>query len=221
VEQRSKAWHEARLGKATASRFCDIVATTRSGESASRKNYRAELVIERLTHTPLPSYSNGAMQWGEDFEDVAALAYELKTGHATKKIGFLAKGDVGASPDRLVDPFGLVEIKCPNTATHIETLLAKQAPKKHIPQIQGQLWLSGRKWCDFVSYDPRMPAELQLFIKRVYRDDDYIKWLAEEVIRFLEEVTAEVTKLLQIKEGKGGQKELTAAGINRRSSDKS
>lgn len=191
--QRSPEWYEARLGKATASRFADILAKTRTGEGAGRKNYRAELVIERLTGIPADNYTNAAMQWGTEYEALAKMEYELSTGNSIKEVGFIdAIGlRAGASPDGYVDETGLVEIKAPNSATHIETLKLGEVPAKYIPQIQGQMWITGCEWCDFVSYDPRMPAELRLFIKRVSRDDKYIEQLEAEVTKFLEEVDNE------------------------------
>lgn len=192
--QRSPEWYEARLGKATASRFADILAKTRTGEGAGRKNYRAELVIERLTGLPTDTYTNGYMQWGTDYEDMAVLEYELSTGNNTDECGFIDHANLkaGASPDRLVGSDGLLEAKAPNSATHIETLKFGVVPGKYIPQIQGQLWITGRKWCDFVSYDPRMPSGLRLFIKRVERDDEYVALLETEVTKFLDEVKEEV-----------------------------
>src|SRR5690606_19246603 len=149
----------ARLGKATASRFSDIMARTRTGYSASRKNYMAELVTERLTNQVPENYVSNAMAWGIENEELARLEYTLTTGNETKTTGFWLHDelDAGASPDSFVNHDGLLEIKCPNTATHIETLESKRVPRQYFAQVQGQMWITGRKWTDFVSFDPRLP----------------------------------------------------------------
>lgn len=190
AEQRSPEWFTARLGKATGSRFTDIISTTRSGYSASRKNYAAELVTEILTGIPAENYTSTAMQWGTDNEPVARLNYELATGNDVRETGFWVhdKINAGASPDGLVNGDGLLEIKCPNTATHIETLQKKQVPKQYVAQVQGQMWLTERKWCDFVSFDPRLPENAQMIVIRLERDDAFISELELEIIAFLKEV---------------------------------
>lgn len=190
AEQRSEEWFAARLGKATGSRFADIIARTRSGYAASRKNYRAELVSEILTGRPVETFTSAAMQWGTDNEPVARLQYELATGNEVKETGFWLHETLsaGASPDGFVGSDGLIEIKCPNTATHLETLIKKQVPKQYVAQIQGQMWITDRKWCDFVSYDPRLPDNAQLFIIRVARDEQFIQELEQEIIDFTQEV---------------------------------
>ena len=190
AEQRTPEWFSARLGKATGSRFSDIMAKTRSGYSSSRKNYAAELVTEILTNTPSESYTSGAMQWGTDNEPVARLQYELSTGNEVLETGFWIHDTLsaGASPDGFIGTDGLIEIKCPNTATHIDTLISKKLPRQYEAQVQGQMWITGRTWCDFVSFDPRLPENVQMFVVRVERDDLYIKELEEEIIKFLEEV---------------------------------
>jgi len=201
VEQRSEDWFRARCGKATASRFNDVMATLKSGgEAATRKNYRTQLVIERLTGIPTETYTNGAMQWGVEFEPLAATMYEAETGNVIEEVGFEEHFELeaGASPDGLIGEDGLIEIKCPNSATHIEYLKGKSLPKEYKAQVQGQLWITDRKWCDFVSYDPRMPANLQLFIVRVERDEEYIDELYREVVKFLKEVYEEVEELKKI-----------------------
>lgn len=194
AEQRTPQWFEARLGKATASRFGDIMAKTRNGYAASRKNYMAELVTQRLTETIPESFTSAAMQWGIDNEPLARLAYSLETGNDSEETGFWIheKVSAGASPDGFVNDDGLLEIKCPNTATHIETLQNKQLPSQYKAQVQGQIWITGRKWCDFVSFDPRLPQNAQMIVIRVERDDEYIKELEEEVVKFLKEVDEQV-----------------------------
>ena len=202
MEQKSDEWYSARVGKVTASRVADVVAKTKSGYSASRDNYMAQLVCERLTNKPAESYSNAAMQWGTETEPLARAAYEAKMDVLVDEVGFIDHPTIvmsGASPDGLVGQDGLIEIKCPNTSTHIDTLLSQTVPKKYADQIFWQMACTGRQWCDFVSYDPRLPADLQLFIKRIPRDDQYIKLLEAEVIEFLTETAHKVAQLLNLK----------------------
>lgn len=191
MEQRTEQWHNARLGKPTSSRFNDIMTKTKAGKyGASRGNYMAELAAQRLTGERHEGFTSQAMQWGIDTEDAARLAYEFETGTEVVEEGFVEHKTLptGASPDGLVGDDGLVEIKCPNTATHINTLFSKKAPKQYIAQMQGQMWITGRDWCDFVSYDPRMPAELQIIVIRVNKDPEYIARLGAEVGQFLDEL---------------------------------
>lgn len=197
-EQRTAEWFQARLGKVTASRVADVIAKTKTGYSASRENYMAQLVVERLTNTPAESFTNAAMQWGTDQEPFARAAYELKMGVMVDETGLVDHPTIpmaGASPDGLVGEDGLVEIKCPNTATHIDTLLTQTVPAKYITQMQFQMACTGRQWCDFVSFDPRMPQKAQIFIKRVLRDDSFIKEIESEIKKFLAEVSAKVDQL--------------------------
>ncbi|MDE2040751.1 MAG: YqaJ viral recombinase family protein [Elusimicrobia bacterium] len=200
MEQRTDAWYAARLGRATASNFGKVLAKIKTGEAADRRNYRAQLVIERLTGNRQEGYSNAAMQWGTEQEPFARIAYMADRGVDVQEVGFIQHATLmaGCSPDGLIAADGLIEIKCPVSATHIETLKTQHMPIEHMPQVQGQMWIAGRDWCDFVSYDPRMPEKLQMFVQRIPRDDQYIKALAFEVERFLEEVAAEVTALQKI-----------------------
>lgn len=202
MEQRTDEWYSARIGKVTASRVADVVAKTKSGYSASRENYMAQLVCERLANKPAESYSNAAMQWGTETEPLARAAYEAKMDVLVDEVGFIDHPTIvmsGASPDGLVGEDGLIEIKCPNTSTHIDTLLSQTVPKKYADQIFWQMACTGRQWCDFVSYDPRLPVDLQLFIQRIPRDDQYIKLLEAEVIEFLTETAHKVAQLLNLK----------------------
>lgn len=176
--------------------MADVIAKTKSGYAASRKNYLAELVIQRLTPPPTEDngYKNQAMQFGIDNEPVARLAYELETGNTVEEAFFeQLDDDIGASPDGYVREDGLIEIKCPNTATHIDTLRSQKVPNQYFVQIQGQLLCTGRDWCDFVSFDPRLPDNAQLFIKRVNRDETFIKELRHELKKFIKEVDKEVS----------------------------
>lgn len=197
-QQRTTEWFAQRLGKVTASKVADVIARTKSGYSASRENYLAQLVVERFTGQPTESYTNAAMQWGTDQEPFARAAYENATGVLVEECGLVLHpeiSDSGASPDGLVGDDGLIEIKCPSTATMIETLLDDKIPGKYITQMQWQMACTGRAWCDFVCFDPRMPEGLQLYIKRVDRDDAYIADLASEIRKFLAEVEAKVDAL--------------------------
>ena len=198
LTQGSEEWFAARVGKVTASRVADVIAKTKTGWGASRKNYAAELVAERLTGTPAQSYTNAAMQWGIDTEPQGRAAYEFITDSIVQEVGFIDHPDIpmtGASPDGYVGENGLAEIKCPNTATHIETLLNKAIPGKYITQMQWQLACTGKAWCDFVSFDPRMPEHLRLFVQRVHVDPDRIAELEQLVREFLAEVEETVLAL--------------------------
>lgn len=197
MEQRSPEWYAARLGKVTASRIADLMAKTKTGYSTSRQNYMAELVCERLTGSPTDSYVSPAMQWGMDNEAAAKAAYSFMTDAAIEEVGFIGwpAVDAGASPDGLVGTEGLVEIKCPLTATHIETLMSESIDRRYLLQMQFQMACTSRQWCDFVSFDPRMPPEMQLWVKRVPRDKAVIDEIHGEVTAFLTELTAKVSAL--------------------------
>lgn len=200
MEQGSPEWFKARAGKVTASRIADVVAKTKSGYSASRANYCAQLVVEVLTGEVAESFTNAAMQWGVDTEPKARNAYSARTGDLVDQTGFFVHPRIaqsGASPDGLIGDEGLVEVKCPNTATHIETLLDKSPANKYLLQMQWQMACTNRAWCDFVSYDPRMPERLRLFVLRVPRDDRLIAEVEREVISFLAEVNAKVGQLME------------------------
>ena len=201
IEQRTEEWFAARLGKVTASRVVDVMAKTKTGYSASRDNYMAQLVVERITGEKAESFTNAAMQWGTDQEPFARAAYEAATGVLVDELGFVPHPTIegaGASPDGLVGDDGLVEIKCPNTATQIETLLTGAIPSKYVAQMQFQMACTGRAWCDFVSFDPRMPAKAQMFVKRLNRDDEYIANMEGEIQKFLAELDAKVQQLQKI-----------------------
>lgn len=201
IVQGSAEWHQIRLGKVTASRVADIVAKTKSGYSTSRANYAAQLIVERLTGTAQEGFTSPAMQWGIDMEPEARAAYEYNRAANVELVGFVPHpiiADTGASPDGLVGSEGLVEIKCPITATHIETLTGKSVQAKYVTQIQWQLACTGRLWCDFVSYDPRMPEAMRFFCVRVHRVPEIIDELEKEVIAFLNEVRAKINELQRV-----------------------
>lgn len=200
IEQGTEAWAAARRGKVTASRVADVIKKTKSGYSTSRKNYAAQLLCERLTGKTAESFSNAAMQWGIEKEPEARAAYEFMRNVMVEHVGFVDHPSIamsGASPDGLVGDDGLVEIKCCNTATHLETLMSGDIDPDYQTQIQWQIACLGRKWCDYVGFDPRLPPHLQLFIKRVERDQRTIIELETEVSGFLRELTAQIARLPQ------------------------
>ena len=198
MEQRTPEWFAARAGKVTASRVADVIAKTKSGPSASRATYMGELIAERLTGVCIERYTNAAMQWGTDTEAEARGAYQFETTTLVTPVGFCPHPKIemaGASPDGCVGFDGLLELKCPNSATHIDTLLGQSVPGKYITQMQWQMACTGRKWCDFASFDPRLPETMRLHIQRVQRDDKMIADLEAAVVEFLSEVDAKVAAL--------------------------
>ena len=202
MDQGSDAWFAVRVGKVTASRVADILAKTQSGNAASRANYMAQLVCERLTGQKSEGFTNAALQHGIDTEPLARAAYEAVKDVLVDEVGFVPHPTIqmaGASPDGLVGEDGLLEIKCPNTATHIETLLSQAVPSKYNTQMQFQMACTGREWCDFVSFDNRLPEELQLFVKRVPRDNVFIKQAEAEIVKFLAELDDKINKLMKVK----------------------
>lgn len=197
MDQGTPEWFAARVGKVTASRVADVIAKTRSGYAASRANYMAQLIVERLTGEPQDTFTTAAMQWGIEKEPEARTAYEFYSGVSVEQVGFIDHPRIemaGASPDGLVDA-GLVEIKCPNTATHIETLLSEKVPKKYITQMQWQMACTGRVWCDFVTFDPRLPEDMAIWIHRVERDDEAIADMEAEVETFLRDLDEKLEQL--------------------------
>jgi putative phage-type endonuclease len=207
LEQRTDAWLQARVGKVTASGFKHVIDRTKAGKrSADGQKYLWQQVIERLTGQPAPMARTVAMQWGTDQEPFALQAYVEAHVLHVEAVGFVQHPTlaVGCSPDGLVTERspatgsasdGLIEIKCPyNSAVHLETWL-NGMPDEHTAQVQGQMWLTGREWCDFVSFDPRMPDDLQLYVQRIQRNPEYIAGLEREIITFLSEVDAIVGKL--------------------------
>lgn len=192
-EQGSEEWLAARAGIATASCFADVLATIKSGEAAVRRNYRAKLVVERLTGKVIDSFTTAAMRQGTEREPLARDAYMVHSGSFVEAVGFMRHDtlEAGASPDGLIDDDGVLEIKCPELATHLEYLRLRSEPPAYTAQIQGEMWISGRQWCDFVSFNPDFPAHLQLIVRRVPRDEKYIAGLALAVELFMSEVREE------------------------------
>jgi len=198
-EQRTDAWLAERAGKATASRVADLTAKVKNGWGASRANMIAQLVAERLSGQCLDTYQSAAMQRGIELEDDAIAAYEFAEGHSVERVGFIPHPELewaGASPDGLVGDDGLVEVKCPNLSTHIATLRGAKIPAGYVKQMQWQMRCTDRQWCDFASYDDRLPVRLQLHVQRVHRDDELIANLEADVESALAEVETIITELV-------------------------
>lgn len=197
VEQRSEAWFSQRLGHCTASRVNDALATIKTGEAASRRNYRLQLIAERLTGKSEEGFVNAAMMRGTELEPVARAAYEAHTGHFVDQTGFVKHPDIewfGASPDGLIQD-GLIEIKCPNTTQHLDYLMSKRVPSQYKNQMMAQMACTGRKWCDFVSFDDRLPENIRLFVVRFTPTEEEMTEMLDGVKKFLDDVAEEERKL--------------------------
>ena len=193
--QSSEEWKQIRLGKVTASKFSAVLA---KGAGKTRKAYMTTLATEKLTGLQQESYTSGAMEWGKEQEPFARQYYETLNGLKVKQVGFVELNEwVGYSPDSLVGDDGCLEIKCCNSTTHITTILSEKMPSKHKAQVQGGLWVTGRKWCDFISYDPRVKSR-PFFSIRIDRDEKYIKELEIQITMFVEELKSMIEKLTVI-----------------------
>lgn len=190
--QGTAEWLAARAGRVTASRMSDVLAKIKTGEAAARRDYRTQIVAEILTGRPQEDgYINAEMQWGTEQEPYARAAYEISFDCLVDTVGLVLHPTIdrsAASPDAMVNADGLIEIKCPKTATHLQYLMDGTVPSKYVPQMQWQMACTGRAWCDFVSYDPRLPEKMRLFVKRLPRDDARIAELEREVLAFLLDV---------------------------------
>ena len=198
IEQGTPEWQALRIGKLTASRVADMLATVKTGESMSRKNLRADLIAERLTGNKTDSYTNSAMNWGVETEPQARVAYEVFSYNFVDQVAFVDHPTIanfGCSPDGLVGDDGLIEIKCPNTSTHLEYIETRKPPSKYMTQMMSQMAVTGRKWCDFVSFDPRLPDGLKLLVVRIERDEEVIAKIESEAIKFLAEVDDKIVEL--------------------------
>lgn len=202
MEQRTDEWYEARLGCVTASRLSDVMAKTKSGYGASRENYKSQLIVERMTGESQSGFTNAAMEWGIEHEEQARILYEFTFDAAVTEVGFIKHAMIknfGASPDGFVGDDGLIEIKCPNTKTHLDYILTGKIPPKYILQMHAQMMCTGRFWCDFVSFDPRVPENMQMFVKRVPLDVELAVEIGNEVDQFNNELIEQEDKLLQFK----------------------
>jgi putative phage-type endonuclease len=198
--QGSPEWLQARCGRVTSSRVADVLAKPKrgTGELQARANYRIELVSEILSNRVTEKYVSAEMLWGIEQEMFARTAYEIQRNTSVDLVGFVLHPEIergGASPDGLVGDFGLVEFKCPKTNTHIGCLLDEVVPEDYQPQMLWQMACTERSWCDFVSYDPRLPEQYQLFVRRLMRDEARISEMEREARLFLGEVEDTVKKL--------------------------
>jgi putative phage-type endonuclease len=197
--QNTPEWLMHRLGMVTASRVADVTAKLKNGKySAARDKYLMDVVIERLTGRAAENYVSPSMEWGIENEPLARAAYEMEQDAEVELIGFATHPTIewfGASPDGLVGKHGLVELKCPNTSTHLAYLLDKEVPVDYLPQMKAQMACTERQWCDFVSFDPRLPKNLQFFVRRFHRDQEMITQMEEEVTKFLDEVVLKLAEL--------------------------
>lgn len=200
--QGSAEWHEARRGKVTGSRFADVLRG-RSGKSLTAEIYMFDLIAEVITGRVSEQHGSRATDWGTANEAEARMQYIMASGEVLTEVGFIDSTEmpgVGCSPDALVGTEGILEIKCPyNTSVHLKTILSGKVPDEYEPQVHGNMWVTGRQWCDFVSYDPRVQqAGLSYFCIRVKRDEGYIEQIAETVSRFRQQLDIKLAKLIQI-----------------------
>lgn len=207
-EQGTVDWFTARTARVTASRVAAAMSylkrASKNGEkgteSQARKDYKAQLVVETLTGISQENYVSPEMIWGIEQEPFARALYEVEKGVSVEQVGFFVHPEIdrfGASPDGLVEGDGLVEIKCPNSGTHLEYIINDVPPGTYHAQMLANMACAERQWCDFVSYDPRMPKHLQMFVVRFHRDDARIAEMEEEVKKFLTEVDEMIAKLPQ------------------------
>jgi hypothetical protein len=202
TEQGSEEWKAKRLGKVTASRIDAVTAQGRGGApSATRASYMADLIVERLTGNPTEGFCSLDMQRGNEIEPEARDAYAFYNGVTPELIDFVDHPSIamsGASPDSYIGDDGLLELKCPKSSTHMATLLGKNIDGGYLKQMYWQMACTGRSWCDFASYDPRMPEHLRLFVKRVHRDDKIIQKLEDDVLEFLLELETKHDALVRL-----------------------
>jgi len=194
IAQGTEDWHKLRYGWTTASKFKDAMA---GGQGKTRKSYMYQLAAEALTGQREESFTSQYIEWGNETEPQARAMYEFDTGSKVDEVAFvrLDGHKIGCSPDGLVGDDGLVEFKCPKTTTQIETFLSGKMPSGHKPQVQGQMWITDREWCDFVSFDPRIDGDASFFKVRVMRDEEYIKELSEKIFKFADELETTVNLL--------------------------
>lgn len=197
IEQGSEEWHSMRLGKVTASRMADVISKGRgNAPSKTSETYMIELIAEMITGKAKPFFENDAMRWGTETEDQARAMYELNSGNEVKEVAFIEHSEhIGVSPDGLIGDDGLLEIKCPTSITQIKRALIGNYSADYKAQIQMQLWVSGREWCDFLSFDPRIDCEASYLLERVYRDEDYIAEMEVKTISFVKNMLEQLNKL--------------------------
>jgi len=199
IAQGTQEWFAQRLGHVTASRMSDVLAKGKSGEAVTRQKYRMQIIAERVSGRVAESFTSAAMEWGTEHEPLARIRYEADTGYFVDEAEFCFHPTIkwlGASPDGVISGVNaLIEIKCPNTQTHLGYRLDNKPPAAYVNQMQTQMWVTGATYCDFVSYDPRVPEHLQLFISRLQRDNDLIAKMEIETIKFLSEVEEAINQL--------------------------
>lgn len=199
IAQGTPEWFAQRLGHVTASRMSDVLAKGKAGEAVTRQKYRMQIIAERISGRVAESFTSAAMEWGTEHEPLARIRYEADTGYFVDEAEFCFHPTIkwlGASPDGVINGVsGLIEIKCPNTQTHLGYRLDNKPPAAYINQMQCQMWVTGATYCDFVSYDPRVPEHLQLFVSRLQRDNDLIAKMEIETIKFLGEVDDAIKQL--------------------------
>ena len=206
IEQGTPEWHQMRLGKVSASRMADLMAKTKSGASASRAKYMAQLLCERMTGQPTEFFTTAAMQRGTEIEPVARAAYEAENLVSVEQVAWVEHPTIslaGCSPDGFVGEHGLIEIKCKEIHNHLDSILNDKIDPDHQAQMMWQMACTGRQWCDYVCFDDRAPEGLQLFVKRLHRDEEKIKAMEDEVIKFLKDLESMIQKLNEIKEKNG------------------
>lgn len=205
IEQGSDDWLRLRAGKFTGSRFDDLTARNKKTGAKLKSFHDAvwDAVVERMTGQPQESVSSYSLQWGTDLEPYAREAYELATGNFVTQAPFIEHplfSFAGCSPDGLIDDDGGLELKCPkNSAIHLARWL-DGVPEEYVPQVQGSMWVTGREWWDFASYDPRMPPKFRLMKVRVYRDEDFIKLIESSVIEAEEMAQELIVKMSELTE---------------------
>jgi predicted phage-related endonuclease len=204
LEQGSAQWLEFKVGKVGASRVSEITAKLRDGRpGASRATYLGELIAERLTGTSSETYKSAAMQWGNDVEPLARSNYQFRNMCLVERVGCILHPAINGalcSPDGLVGAEGMVEFKCPNTSTHCDFILGAEIPGKYLQQMQWQMACAGRQWVDYVSFDPRLPERLRMWVQRVPRDGKMIELLESEVKAFLRDLEVRIRALSQVRE---------------------
>ena len=206
IEQGTPEWHQMRLGKVSASRMADLLAKTKTGFSASRAKYMAQLLCERMTGQPTEFFITPAMQRGTEIEPVARAAYEAENLVSVEQVAWVEHPTIslaGCSPDGFVGEHGLIEIKCKEIHNHLDSILNDRIDPDHQAQMMWQMACTGRQWCDYVCFDDRAPEGLQLFVKRLHRDEEKIKQMEDEVIKFLKDLESMIQKLNEIKEKNG------------------
>lgn len=196
IIQGSPEWYDVRLGLVTASNFAKATSKGKgAAPSKGRKDLMLKLVAERMTGLPSESYSNSAMEWGSETEQEAREYYEALERREVRQVGFIARDeDVGCSPDGLLGADGMAQFKCPDSSTHIATILAGKMPTKHRKQVQGEIWVAERQWSDYVSFDPRN-RKRPYFCQRIYRDEKEIKELHLGIVMFVNDMKEMYEKL--------------------------